>query len=164
MTKVFRPLSAALALAVLPLTGTFAQSAESQWHMMRGAGPMLGSMAGGCSSMTAIMQSEDIPLFGEGRIAFLKAELAITDAQKEPWDAYAAALRANFQSMQDMRNAMRTTPMTPVERLHAHLTALDARINALQALKPSLDALYNALSAEQKKIADELLTPVGCMM
>jgi hypothetical protein len=31
-------------------------------------------------------------------------------------------------------------------------------------VKPALAKLYEALSAEQKKSADEILTSVGCMM
>jgi len=139
---------------------------DAQWHMMRGVGPMSGLMAGNCSMMGGMMRGEDMPSFAEGRIAFLKAELAITDAQKDLWDAYAGALRANLQSMHDMRTSMKTpmTDMTPVQRLEAHITAMEDRVRALKEIKPSLAALYAALSAGQKKAADELLTSMGCMM
>jgi hypothetical protein len=53
---------------------------------------------------------------------------------------------------------------TPVERLDAHLAAMDARLGALKDMKPALAGIYAALSADQKKKADELLTGVGCMM
>lgn len=39
------------------------------------------------------MMGADTATHAEGRIAFLKAELAITDAQKVAWDGYAAGLR-----------------------------------------------------------------------
>ena len=39
-----------------------------------------------------------------------------------------------------------------------------ARVTALKELKPALADLYAALSDEQKKKADELLTGMGCMM
>lgn len=139
---------------------------DSQWHMMRGVGPMSGLMSGDCPMMGGMMRGEDMPSFAEGRIAFLKAELAITDAQKGVWDTYADALRANFQGMHDMRQTMkgRTTDMTPVERLDMHLTAMEARVKALQVIKPPLVALYAALAPDQKKRADELLISMGCMM
>ena len=38
----------------------------------------------------------------EGRIAFLKAELAITDQQKNAWEAYAAAIKKNLEDMQSI--------------------------------------------------------------
>ena len=187
MTKAMKRLSiatAAAALSVASITGALAQepedphhpgpltaapaqsAADTQWHMMRGGGPMLGMMAANCPMMGGMMEGADIPSFGEGRIAFLKAELAITHAQKDLWDAYAGALRTNFQSMHDMRRTMKTrmSDMTPVERLEAHLAAMDGRVKALKEVEPSLTALYAALSADQKKTADQLLTHMGCMM
>jgi hypothetical protein len=41
---------------------------------------------------------------------------------------------------------------------------MEGRLTALKAVKPALANLYAALSDEQKKKADELLTGVGCMM
>lgn len=169
MTKSPNPLSAAIAIAALMtgwLTGALAQSsADPPWHMMQG-GPVLGTMGGNCPTMGTIMYGEDVPPYSEGRLAFLRTELAITDAQNTQWDAYASALRINFQSMHDMRRTMKTpvSDMTPVERLDAHLTAMRGRLKALEEVKPSLAALYTALSADQKKKADQLLTQMGCMM
>jgi hypothetical protein len=41
---------------------------------------------------------------------------------------------------------------------------MDGRLAALKEMKPALTALYDALSDEQKKKADDLLTGMGCMM
>ncbi len=187
MTEAIKRLSTATAIAGLlaaSITGVLAQeaadpnhrqlltdapaqsAADSQWHMMRGVGPMLGMMAANCPTMSGMLQGEDVPSFGEGRIAFLKAELAITEAQKDLWAAYAGALRANFQSMRDMPGTMkaRMSDITPVERLEARLTAMEARVKALKEVKPSLVALYAALSPDQKTMADQLLSEIGCMM
>lgn len=181
MTKATYRISTAVAIAGLlvasipgaraqghhPQHTTPAQQApDDQWHMMRGVGPMSGMMSGNCPMMGGMMRGEDMPSFAEGRIAFLKAELAITDAQKDLWGAYADALRANLQSMHDMRESMKTpmSDMTPVERLEMHLTAMGGRVKALQVIKPPLAALYTALAPDQKKVADELLTSMGCMM
>lgn len=118
--------------------------------------PMMGMMTGGT----------DMPAFGEGRIAFLKAELAITTAQQAVWDAYAAVLKKNFTSMQGIHQSMMTAleGKTPVERLDAHLAAMESRQSALKEIKPVLAALFTALSDEQKKKADQILTGMGCMM
>jgi hypothetical protein len=130
----------------------------------RGMMGMMEMMAG-CPMMGMNPQGQG-SAFGEGRIAFLKAELNITDTQKTAWDAYAAAIKANLQSMQDMMQTMRAVfdAKTPVERLDAHLTTMEARLKALKDVKPALTKLYEALSADQKKKADELLTGMGCMM
>ena len=47
----------------------------------------------------------------EGRLAFLKTELKITDAQAPQWNAYADALRANAKRMGDMFGDMMSKGM-----------------------------------------------------
>jgi hypothetical protein len=42
----------------------------------------------------------------EGRIAFLRAELKITDAQMSAWNTFADALRANAKKLGEVRAAM----------------------------------------------------------
>ena len=144
-----------------------AQMPDGMMGMTKG-GMMSGMMQGG--GMMRMM--ENCPMMGgmaahaEGRIAFLKAELAITDQQKAAWDAYAAAIKKNLTGMQAMRETMMKVMQakSPVERLDAHISAMDARLAALKELKPAVNTLYAALSEEQKKKADELLTGMGCMM
>ena len=53
---------------------------------------------------------------------------------------------------------------SPVERLDRNITAMEGRLQALKEVKPALAALYSALSDDQKKKADGLLTGMGCMM
>lgn len=144
----------------------FAQSSEEPpWHIMQ-SGPMLGRMEGDCPMMGAKMYGEDVPSYSEGRIAFLRTELSIKDSQKNVWEAYAEALRGNFQSLHDMHQAMKSTTskMTPVERLDAHLKVVQERVKALAAVEGPLAALYEALTVDQRKKADRLLTQMGCMM
>lgn len=134
---------------------------------MMGGGPGLGmgprgmmGMMGGCRMMRGGGQSST---FVKGRIAFLKAELEITDAQKKVWDAYAETIKMHPQSMHQMMQTV-FDAKTPVARLDAHITVMESRIATLKEVKPALAKLYDALSAEQKKKADELLTGMGCMM
>lgn len=47
----------------------------------------------------------------EGRIAFLRTELQITDAQATAWDAFADVLRAQARGMEAMRDRMRARRM-----------------------------------------------------
>jgi len=124
-----------------------------------------GGMMGGCPMM-GTATGEQAGTFAEGRIAFLKTELSITDAQKDVWDAYADAIRHNLQSMQGMRQMMKAgfEAKTPIERLDAHIATMESRVAALKEVKPALANLYAALSSEQKQKADELLTGMGCMI
>jgi len=156
----------ALVAAGLLATGTplgAQQPGMGMRDMPMGRGMM--GMMGDCPMM-GMMMGADASTFAEGRIAFLKAELAISDAQKAAWEAYAAALKKNLQGMQAMRQTMMnvTEAKTPVERLDAHIAAMDGRLASLKEVKPALAALYVALSEEQKKKADQILTGMGCMM
>lgn len=130
--------------------------------MMGGYGP---GMMGGCPMM-GITTDGQASTFAEGRVAFLRAELGITDAQKGVWDAYAETIKRNLQSMQGMWKTMKAVfeAKTPADRLDAQIAAMDTRLAALKEIKPALATLYAALSTEQKKKADEVLTGMGCMM
>jgi LTXXQ motif family protein len=145
------------------------QAAPAQdMHMPGGVDGTMGMMMRG-GGMMGMM--ENCPMMGgtahsEGRIAFLKAELAISDQQKAAWEVYAAGLKKNLEGMQGMRQTMMKVVQakSPVERLDAHIGAMDNRVTALKGLKPALANLYDSLSDDQKKKADELLTGMGCMM
>ncbi len=135
-------------------------------------GSMMGGMQGGMQG-GGMMGMRNCPMFSggaaahaEGRIAFLKAELGITDQQKGVWDAYAAAVKKNLEGMQAMRETMMKVMQakSPVERVDARIAGMESRLGALKEMKPALTALYAALSDDQKKKADELLTGMGCMM
>jgi hypothetical protein len=95
------PLSPPLSLVAAGLLALGAplraqQSGMGMRDMPMGPGTMMGPgmmgmmrMMGDCPMM-GMMMGADTSTFTEGRIAFLKAELAITDAQKAVWEAYAA--------------------------------------------------------------------------
>lgn len=129
-------------------------------------GGMMGMTGGGCPMMGMMGRNGDASTFAEGRIAFIKAELAITEAQRDVWEAYATALRKNLASMQQMRATMMeaTPPASPVERLDLHISTMESRLQALKEVKPALAALYVTLSEDQKKSAEGVLTGMGCMM
>ena len=103
----------------------------------------------------------------EARLAYLKTALKITDAQQREWDAFANTLRKHAREADQRMQAMRAeaagrdkgeqpTAIERMERGQARLAQASARLNeTLSAAKP----LYAALSPEQQKIADELLTP-----
>ena len=170
---------AAAAFAASLVLGTFQANAQQTGQMgqgnggarmgsgmesMMGSGP--GMMGGNCPMTGMTMAGGEMPAFSEGRIAFLKAELAITPDQQVVWDAYAAALKKNLTGMQGMRQTMMTaaTGKTPVERLDAHVSAMESRLAAPKEVKPTLAKLFDALSSEQKLKAEPILAGMGCMM
>jgi hypothetical protein len=111
--------------------------------MMRGGGGMMGGMP-----------FEHV----EGRIAFVKAELKITDAQAPLWDKLADTVRLVAESVkglhqQTMQGQSRPSTAAHLER-YEHM--LSVRLAGVSAVRAAFDPLYASLSDEQQKTADEL--------
>ena len=152
---VFRKLSALAAAGLLIPLSTYAvaQTPHEAHHSdaapqattaqemlqggMMGDHDMMGRMMGGMMQDRGMMgmvgncpmMGGSNPSYAEGRIAFLKAELSVTDQQKDAWDAYAAAIKKNLAGMQNMRETMMNMMQakSPVERLDAHIAAMEVK-------------------------------------
>jgi LTXXQ motif family protein len=177
-------LSIALA-AALAATGGFAAEAEHDQHHPGAAPPaaagnpsaspgmpMAGMPGGGAGNMPMMgmmqmmMGQNGMAGHVEGRIAFLKAELKITDAQQPLWNAVAEAIRSNAKDMAGMPHGMAMMGGSAIlpERLAAHEKMMAAHLDRLRRLRTSFDPLYAALSPDQKKTADGLMIgPMGVM-
>ncbi len=101
----------------------------------------------------------------EGRLAFLKTELKITEAQLPLWNAVVEAIRANAKGMGAMSDGMMgSTQTTLPDKLAMREKMMTAHLEGLRRFKTAVGPLYAALSDEQKKTADELLMgPMGMM-
>ena len=132
--------------------------------MQSGMQGMMGQMGMGQMGMGPGMMMDFGPIM-EGRLAYVKAELAITDAQTAAWDSYASAAKARATTMHGVRTAMIEAMQagSAIERLDAHTKAMESMVESLKALRPATEALYKVLSDDQKKKAD-LLLGVGCCM
>jgi hypothetical protein len=122
---------------------------------MMGGGMMGGGMMGGGMmghGMMGGMHGKHI----EGRLAFLKAEIKITPAQETQWTKFADVVRTTAKNAQ-ASGAMGGKPATASERMASYEKHLVTRLETVRAVKAAFDPLYNSLSDEQKKIADELL-------
>jgi LTXXQ motif family protein len=154
------------------------QSGTGQGMMgggMMGGGMMGGGMMGGNMPMMNMMQmmggrQSECGMGGmgmidrvEGRIAFLRAELKITDAQNAVWSAFTDSLRTNAKSLGEIRAAMMSQAGAGqqglVDRLALQEKWLSARLEGVRAIKSALTNLVGTLSDDQKKAADELLAP-----
>jgi periplasmic protein CpxP/Spy len=105
-------------------------------------------------------QHIDPSRFVEGRIAFLKAVLKITPAQEAGFERVAEAMRANAKDMAQVRQqfqADRDKPKSAVERLEERVKFGELHTRHQQRFLAAFKPLYDSLSADQKKTADELL-------
>ena len=100
----------------------------------------------------------------EGRIAFLRTELKITDAQTNAWNSFADALRTNAKKLGEVRTSMMShmgaaqqQPPALTERLNLQEQWLIARLEETRAMKSALTNLYAVLTEDQRKTANELL-------
>jgi hypothetical protein len=142
-----------------------------QGGMMGPGGMMGGDMTQMMSMMRNMMnmmsaQSGMMTPNVEGRIASLKTELKITDAQTANWNRFAEAMRATAGSMNSMyEQMMQSGPATTLPaRLERRETMLSAHLSRVKALKEALDPLYSSFTDEQKKIASGIMIgPMGMM-
>ena len=130
----------------------------------RGMGPwMMGGWNGQGASMCAMMNGHI-----DGRLAYLKTELKITDSQASLWDAYASAARDNAKAMTAHCAAMMTqagsTTVSLPDRLDQHEQLMAAQLEALRSMNKALKPLYAALNDAQKDAANQLFWgPMGMM-
>jgi len=118
---------------------------------------MMSMMGGGPAGMATIDRIE-------GRIAFLRTELKITDAQTNAWNSFADALRTNAKKLGEVRTSMMShmgaaqqQPPALTERLNLQEQWLIVRLEETRAMKPALTNLYAVLTEDQRKTANELL-------
>jgi hypothetical protein len=120
-------------------------------------GDMMGSgRRGTMKGMGHGMMMHSRPMM-EGRLAYIKADLEITEAQMPAWDAYADAVRARHTTMESVRMMKAKEGGSALERMDARIKAMESMVGSLKALKPSTEALYAVFTDEQKKKADKLL-------
>jgi hypothetical protein len=92
----------------------------------------------------------------EMRIKQLHDQLKVTAAQETQWNAVAQAMRDDATAMQSViakRRQNRST-MTAVDDLRSYQEVTETHVAGLQKLIPAFQALYDSMSADQKKNAD----------
>lgn len=144
--------------------GMMGMAGDGMMPMMRMMQGMMQMMQG----MMQMMQGAERPFafpgmmpgaFVEEHLAAMKAELGITDAQQPQWNAFADAMRARVKAMQEMRAQMmqRGPAASWPDRLTRHEQRLSARLDALKAMEAPTRALWDGLSDEQRRKANELM-------
>jgi hypothetical protein len=163
MMLVSTLLAAASMSLALPARAT--EDEDESWpQMMMGDGcGMMGMMGPGMMRHGHMGRWWRFGAEVDGRLAYIKSELEITDAQEDAWKGYAAAVKARVASMQTARQALWNAMEKggALERMDARVSAMEAMLDSLKAAKPALEKLYGALSDDQKKIADDVIG-AGC--
>lgn len=96
----------------------------------------------------------------EGQLAYFRAELRITDAQAQPWNAFADTVRAQAERLRQATQqamAAATEPGPAPQQMERRIALLSAHLEAMRAVAAAATPFYAALSEEQRRIADELM-------
>lgn len=160
MSKILTTASLALILSAAALSPSIAQTTDQDM-------PMMGMMGGGCQMM-GMMGMRGHGMMGrqarmgamvDGRLAYLKSELNITDAQTEAWTGYAQVVRGRVDAMQSRHQSMMDAMQkgSAIERMNARIAGMEVMLDAMKAINPAIEKLYAVLTDEQKKQADQLI-------
>ena len=92
----------------------------------------------------------------ERHIAGLQRRLKITPAQQPQWDAFTAIMRQNATHIEALQRdrADKVPTMTAPEDMRSYADVARIHAEDLQRLVPAFDALYAAMTPEQKAVAD----------
>jgi hypothetical protein len=96
----------------------------------------------------------------DAHLAYARAALHITDAQAPQWNAFAEAARTAAQGLrQALAPAVQAAgqPLSAPEQLERHAVLLSAQLEATRTMARAAKPLYDALSDEQKRTANELM-------
>ena len=131
-----------------------------------GMGGMMGGMEhGGMAGMMRHMLC-GVTEHVEGRLAYLKAELKLTDAQQAAWNTFADAYRATTQKTAKVCAEMDAAG--PDHSMHkgvlGHLTMMEhhmsAHLDSVRGLKAAIEPLFAVLTEDQKKTADHVMAHI----
>jgi protein CpxP len=95
----------------------------------------------------------------EQRITQLHAELKITANEESRWNAVAQAMRDNAAKMDKLVAEKQRTPpqnMTAIDDLQTYQEFTQQHLDGLKNLTSAFKSLYNSMSDEQKKNADQV--------
>ncbi len=153
--------SGAMGSGSMPMMGCGMMCGGSNAGMSGQSSGMMNTQSGPPMMQMMRGRSGDIPTDRiEGRIAYLHAELRITEAQMAAWKDVAAALRANAKRLTEAKpDQVQDAKASMLDRADAQERALAARLESVRALRNAAAKLYPTLDESQKKNADELMAP-----
>ena len=125
------------------------QQGMSMPMMMNMMSGMMKMMGGGGAQMG--MGGMNMTEHTAGRIAFLRAELQITDAQSKVWDAFADAMQKIGSQMKEADMPLMTEASAPqlLARLDSQERMLTARLEGVRAMKAADMPMMAEASAPQ---------------
>lgn len=129
-------------------------------HWMHGeGGPSMGGWRGmmqhGMMHRDPRERCEDRLAWRAAMRAYTEAKLNLTAEQRPLWDKVQSAAQAEEQKERQLCGSLKSADgSTLLDRLDRRQQFLSTRLEGLQSVRPSVQALYQALTPEQRAILD----------
>jgi protein CpxP len=146
---IVRAVPAVLAALLLCSTGVYAQNAP-------GSSPTKETAAQSQARKTMLERVDR-------RIEDLRTKLHITAAENPQWQEFATVMRENAQKIDKEfeARAARFSSMNAVENMQSYAAIAKQHAENMELLLPAFQKLYDSLSDEQKRTADEVWRSYG---
>ena len=110
------------------------------------------------NTASARQPGHSIETMVDRRIADLHNRLRITPEQAQQWDQFALTMRDNARGMDELyqQRAEKMNSMSAVDNMQSYEQIEQQRAQDVQKLVPAFQTLYDALSDQQKKLADQM--------
>ncbi|MCC7272394.1 MAG: Spy/CpxP family protein refolding chaperone [Alphaproteobacteria bacterium] len=135
--------------------GTMAPGTMGPGTMAPGMMGMTMELRGGAMGPGALRHFERI----DAHLAYVRAVLRVTEAQAPQWSVFADAARAAAERLRQAyaQVIQAAQPATAPAQLEGRIALLSVQLDATRTMMAAAGPLYEALSDEQKRTADELL-------
>ena len=154
MMKLSGRVALAAGIALISLPGlAMAQSAASPPPSATSAPPAAAAPPGAPAQPSSPAEQHV-----EARIKQLHGQLKITAAEETQWNQFAQTMRDNAHDMDEAaeQRSQQFATMTAVDNMQSYEKLAEDHVQHLQKLIPAFQALYDAMSPEQKKTADQV--------
>jgi periplasmic protein CpxP/Spy len=94
-------------------------------------------------------------------IADLKAQLKITSAEETQWDAVAQTMRDNANNIDKAMDKREDANGSAIDDLNAYGEVVQSHADGIKKLSAVFSTLYMSMSADQKRIADDVFAQRG---
>jgi flagellar capping protein FliD len=156
----------AVAAVASPMVGwsadTGTQTAQAEpgggWWHHRHEGQGGGGHGREARNQSPAQRCEDRLARQAGMVAYIVAKLNLTDQQKPLWNQVQSAMQAAADKQRalcaNLKPRDQRASQTLLDRLDQRQQMLQARLEGMQQVRPSLQALYQALTPDQRAIVD----------
>jgi LTXXQ motif family protein len=138
-----------------PGVGEAQMPGRGRWAMQRGPWSNREAWRRGMMRWNPQQRCIDRLAWRAAHRAYVETELNLTSEQRPLWDKLQGIAQSEQQRERQLCNQIKPREeMTMLDRLDRAQQFLSARLDALQAAKPAVQALYQSLTPEQRAIFD----------